>query len=127
MIKVIAIDDEPAGIEVLTRYITAYAELELCATTTDPIKGVELIRRYKPHISFVDINMDGIDGFGVAEAVKEITTVVFCSANSYEEASKWYPINQDLYLRKIFNQKDFEKCITTVTGLLSLPFLGTKI
>lgn len=127
MIKIIAIDDEPAGIKVLTRYISAYTELELCTTATDPIKGIELIRQFKPHISFVDINMGGTDGFEVAEAVKDITTVVFCSANSYEVASKSYPIHRDLYLKKIFRADDFEECITKVTALLSLPFMGTKV
>lgn len=127
MIKIIAIDDEPAALEVISYYINEYAELELCAKTTNPIEGVELIKQFKPQISFVDINMRRLDGFGVAEAVKGITTVVFCSANDYEKAVKWHPINRDLYLRKIFNAEGFRDCIMRVTSLLSLPFQGIKI
>ncbi len=52
MIKCAIIDDEQSAINVLANYIKRVSDLELVGTSTDPLKGLELIGITKPDVVF---------------------------------------------------------------------------
>jgi len=61
-IKCLVIDDKPLAIDLLTEYIHTIPFLELLATTTDPIHGLEIIRTQPIDLVFLDIQMPQLSG-----------------------------------------------------------------
>jgi two-component system LytT family response regulator len=82
MIQAIIIDDEKKCISLLQKMLnTAFPEIEIIATTTQPDEGIKLIRIHEPNIVFLDIEMPNKNGFELVEATKDIPyNVVFTTA-----------------------------------------------
>lgn len=80
--KVVIIDDEPDAIVVLTETIKRCdVEVAVVGTATNPIDGAKLIRKEKPDVVFMDIQMPGGTGFDVLEIIETIDfKVVFVTA-----------------------------------------------
>ena len=69
MIRVLIVDDEP--------------DIEVVAEAGDGRAAVRAIRAHRPDLVFLDIQMPGLDGFGVLEALDSSEwppTVVFVTA-----------------------------------------------
>ncbi len=52
MISCVIIDDEQPAINVLKRYINRLPNLQLVGTATNPLVGIELIKKEKPAVGF---------------------------------------------------------------------------
>lgn len=86
MIKAIIIDDEARGIDVLSGLIDNYCpEITVAGLATDIVSGTELIRKEKPDVLFLDIEMPEGNGFQLLEQFDHIDfEVVFVTAyNDY--------------------------------------------
>ncbi len=72
-LKAILIDDERSSLANLSYNISAYfkEQIEIVAQTTDPFKGLELIKTHQPDILFLDIKMPKLDGFQLLEKIPE--------------------------------------------------------
>jgi len=82
MIKILAIDDEPAALKTLqlmmTRYIPAIKQIETC---NNPGNAAHIITEYKPDLVFLDIQMPLMNGFEVLQQMDSIPfEVIFCTA-----------------------------------------------
>ena len=64
-IKCVAIDDEPLALDVIEQFCRRIGNIAL-QRFSDPEEGLEYIRRNKPDIVFLDIEMDGINGISIA-------------------------------------------------------------
>lgn len=82
MIKCIVIDDEQPAIDVLTSYIQKIPQLQLVATATNPLEGINLVNQHKPELVLLDIQMDEMNGLDVMKALDRKTKVIFCTAYS---------------------------------------------
>ncbi|RYU97327.1 LytR/AlgR family response regulator transcription factor [Emticicia agri] len=82
MLRAIIIDDEPNAVSLLVLRLGQHCpQIEIVATCTDSLAGVEAIRRYNPDVVFLDIEMPQLNGFQVLEAIGEITfLLVFVTA-----------------------------------------------
>ena len=70
MIHAVVIDDEKSGVKSLELLIGKFAaDVKVVATTTDPVKGIEIINTYRPEIVFLDIYMPGLNGFDMLDAL----------------------------------------------------------
>lgn len=80
--KAIIIDDEPDAVELLQiRLNQNCSQVEVVATCTSSIKGVEAIKMHKPDIVFLDIEMPQLNGFQLLEAVEDIPfALIFVTA-----------------------------------------------
>jgi two-component system, LytTR family, response regulator len=68
--KVIIIDDDPKGIELLTAYIQPYLQdLELAGKAENCHEAVQLIKQVHPDLVFLDIEMPDGSGFDVLRQV----------------------------------------------------------
>lgn len=61
-IRCLIIDDKPLAIDVLVSYVAKVDFLELAGTTTDPLKGLSMIRSGKVELVFLDIQMPELSG-----------------------------------------------------------------
>src|SRR5580698_2809428 len=100
------IDDEPLARQELQYLLEGADGVEVLAQGTNGIEAVELIRTHKPDLVFLDVQMPGIDGFGVLKKLLEKKTrmpqVVFATA--YDQyAVRAFEVNAVDYLLKPFD------------------------
>ena len=60
----IAIDDEPLALLVITQFCERFGNLDL-STFSEPRIGLEEIKRHKPDLVFLDIEMNSINGLDI--------------------------------------------------------------
>lgn len=114
MLKCMIVDDEQPSINILTGYIKRIPGLELVATATDPIKGIELLRNHPVDVLFLDIQMDEMTGIEVKKAIDKHIKVIFCTAYS-EFAVTSYELDAVDYLVKPIGFNRFVKAVKRIS------------
>ena len=86
-IKLIAIDDDPASLE-LIREALSQEGVEIM-TATDAAEGLELVSRHHPEIVLLDLMMPGIEGMELLDKIVEAcpTTDVILITGKYSTES----------------------------------------
>lgn len=118
MIKCVIIDDEQPAINVLKNYIKRLPVLQLIATETNPILGIEIIKAEKPGLVFLDIQMDEMNGIEVMKVISNSTKVIFCTAYS-EFAVTSYELDAVDYLMKPIDFTRFAKAVQRVSDSIA--------
>lgn len=118
MIKCVIIDDEQDAINVLKRFIEKLPNLKLVGESTNPITGLEIIKREEPDLVFLDIQMDQMSGIELAKAVQQDTKIVFCTAYT-EFAVESYDLNAIDYLMKPVMFPRFTRSVQRVMDALA--------
>ena len=72
----IAIDDEPLALLVITQFCERFGNLDL-STFSEPRIGLEEIKRHKPDLVFLDIEMNSINGLDIAHALPRECCFIF--------------------------------------------------
>ena len=105
--RILIVDDEQPARK---RLLADIAGAELIGEAEDGLQAVELIEREQPDLVLLDIQMPGLDGFGVIEALEEPPPVVFVTA--YDEyAIRAFEVNALDYLLKPISHERLEKAI----------------
>src|SRR5438046_5832475 len=110
MIRCVIIDDEQHAIDVLKKYIGRLGNLQLVGTETNPLAGIEIVKKEKPDVVFLDIQMDEMSGIEVMKIIGNTTKVVFCTAYS-EFAVTSYDLEAVDYLMKPIEFNRFAKAV----------------
>lgn len=74
MIKIVAIDDESDICSLIEAVIRR--EGYTVMTSTDPGKGIELVKQHHPDCVFVDLKMPKMSGIEVLKKIKEIDSSI---------------------------------------------------
>lgn len=85
MIQAVIIDDEKHSAETLNWKLNRFCpDVKLKASFTDPVEGLAYLKKNKPDLLFLDIEMPKLNGFDVLESLGEIPfDVIFTTA--YDE------------------------------------------
>jgi two-component system LytT family response regulator len=117
MKKCLIIDDERNARETLQKMIQRYfkSHLEVCGLASSVKEGVDIIKKKKPDVVFLDIEMPGEDGLQLFKYFDEITfEVIFTTA--YEQyairAIKYSALD---YILKPINQIELGEAINKIT------------
>jgi two-component system LytT family response regulator len=102
------IDDEQPAIDVIQNYIRQIPTLELVGASTNPLQSIEMIRKSKIDLVFLDIQMDEMNGIELIKYLKKDTKVIFCTAYS-EFAVASYDLDVIDYLMKPISFDRFER------------------
>jgi two-component system, LytTR family, response regulator len=80
--KVLIVEDERLAAEAVRKLLERDPEVELAGTARDGVMAVSLIRRVKPDIAFLDVQIPELDAFGVIKeiGVDNMPVVVFVTA-----------------------------------------------
>lgn len=105
-IKCAAIDDEPLALDIIEKFCQRIGNIEL-RKFSDPAKGLEAVREYKPDIVFLDIEMNGINGIEVASRLPEDTCFIFTTAY-LKYALDGFDLDAVDYLHKPFAYSRFQ-------------------
>ena len=108
--RTLIVDDESPARERLKRLLADVEEVELIGEAESGVQAVEMIEREKPDLVLLDIQMPGLDGFEVIEALADPPPVIFVTA--YDEyAIRAFEVNALDYLLKPFSRERLEKAI----------------
>ncbi|WP_269713799.1 LytR/AlgR family response regulator transcription factor [Caulobacter sp. NIBR2454] len=82
MLSVVAVDDEALALRRLEIAISQMADAELIGKARSGRDGMELIRRLKPDVVLLDIQMSGFGGFDLLDSLEpeELPLVIFVTA-----------------------------------------------
>ena len=111
-IHVLVVDDEPEAREGVLALLRGDPEIEVVGECATGDEAVDAIERLRPDLVLLDIQMPGLDGFGVLQAVgvDRMPTVVFVTA--YDEyALRAFEAHALDYLLKPFSDERFADAI----------------
>jgi two-component system, LytTR family, response regulator len=114
-LRVLVVDDERPARQKVRAHLAGAPDVEVVGEAATGLEAVELIRRLEPDVVFLDVQMPGLDGFEVVEAVgaDEMPAVVFVSAFD-EYAIKAFDVEAADYLLKPFDEARFGKALDRV-------------
>ena len=119
MIRALIADDEPLARERIRTLAAADPELEIVGECAHGREAVEAIRREAPDLLFLDVQMPGLDGFGVLQAVgpERMPATIFVTA--YDRyALRAFEVAAVDYLLKPFDRERFQKALRRAKGWL---------
>ena len=111
-LKALVVDDEPVARRKLKALLEGEAAVEVVGECEDGAGAVEAIRRLRPDVVFLDVQMPGLDGFDVIDALKprEQPDIVFVTA--YDRyAVRAFETHAVDYLLKPFERARLRKTI----------------
>lgn len=100
-IKCIAIDDEPMALEIISSFCQRHGNIEL-TVFTNPIAGIEQVKKIKPNILFLDIEMEDINGRDLARDLPHEVMLIFTTAYA-QYALDGFELNAIDFLHKPFS------------------------
>jgi len=115
MIKAIIIEDEKMSRETLRRLLEKYCPtVEVVAEADGYRKGIEEIRKFKPDVIFLDIQMPDGSGFRLLEELDEIDFEIIFTTAFDQFAIKAIKYSALDYLLKPIIPQDLAEAITRV-------------
>lgn len=103
MMRVLVVDDEEPARRKLVDLLSREPDVEIVGAACDGLEAVRRLEAEEPDVVFLDVQMPGLDGFGVVEAVgaKAMPAIVFVTAFD-EHAIRAFDANALDYLLKPF-------------------------
>jgi len=111
-VRAVVVDDERLAREKIGSMLAAHLDVEVVAECADGVEAVAEIRRLKPDLVFLDIQMPGGDGFEVLRRLKgtRIPAIIFVTAHD-EYAIRAFGIEAIDYLLKPFDRRRFNESL----------------
>ena len=124
-VRAVVVDDEPTAREVVMTLLAEHPTVEVVGEATNGREAVQLVRRLRPDLLFLDIQMPDQDGFRVLEALGDDVPrgVVFVTAHD-EHAIRAFDVHALDYVLKPFGRPRFRAAVTrALDGLRALDAL----
>jgi two-component system, LytTR family, response regulator LytT len=118
--KVAIIDDEPYSREEMKHLLSEYPWVEIVGEASSAEKAMELILTQDPQVLFLDIEMPGMSGVDLAEALqkmKQKPEIVFATAYP-DYALKAFRVEAVDYLVKPFDEEQLSQTMERLKKLL---------
>jgi two-component system, LytTR family, response regulator LytT len=118
--KVAIIDDEPYSREEMKHLLSEYPWVEIVGESSSAEKAMELILTQDPQVLFLDIEMPGMSGVDLAEALqkmKQKPEIVFATAYP-DYALKAFRVEAVDYLVKPFDEEQLSQTMERLKKLL---------
>lgn len=108
-INCIAIDDEPWALQVIAQFCKRKGNIEL-QTFTEPLIGLNEIKKSKPDLVFLDIEMNSKNGLEIAKTLPQNCCFIFTTAHA-QYALDGFNLDAVDFLYKPFAYERFEKAV----------------
>ena len=107
-LSALIVDDEQLARDELAYLLKGVGDVNVIAQGRNGLEAVHLIREHNPDLVFLDVQMPGLDGFGVIKKLLDkkvpLPKIVFATAFD-EYAVKAFEVNAVDYLLKPFDKK----------------------
>jgi two-component system LytT family response regulator/two-component system response regulator LytT len=118
-LSAVIVDDEQLARDELA-YLLRELEVEILAQGKNGVEAVNLVKEHSPDLLFLDVQMPGLDGFGVIKKLLdrklEMPHIVFATAFD-QYAVKAFEVNAVDYLLKPFDRRRVAKAVEKVRTL----------
>src|SRR6266851_969166 len=124
-IRVLVVDDEPPARTRLLELLEKQPDFEIAGVGRNGQEAVHRIRSETPHLLFLDVQMPGLDGFGVLRQVtpEHMPLTIFVTA--YDKyAIQAFDAHALDYLLKPFSDERFEAALQRARGHILAPATG---
>lgn len=124
-IRTLIIDDEAAARSRIRHFLGDFPEAEIVGECDDGLQAVAFILEQAPDLLFLDVQMPGLDGFGVIEevGVGKVPAVIFVTA--YDQfALRAFESHALDYLLKPFNRERFHQAVERARAQINLAQTG---
>ena len=104
----VIVDDEQLARDELAYLLKNIGDVDVVAQGKNGVEAVNLIREHGPDLVFLDVQMPGLDGFGVIKKLldKKISLPKIVFATAFDQyAVKAFEVNAVDYLLKPFDRK----------------------
>jgi two-component system LytT family response regulator len=121
--RALIVDDEPAARRKVARFLSDHADVEIAGEAANGEEAVERIIADRPDIVFLDVQMPGMDGFEVIDAVAAagaLPSIVFTTAHD-EYAVRAFEVSALDYLLKPFDRQRFESALERARQRVGTP------
>ena len=119
-IRTLIVDDEPLAREGIRLHLEEHPDFQVIGECGSGEEAVQKIEAEDPDLVFLDVQMPGLDGFGVLESVgaEQLPAVVFITA--YDQfALRAFEAHALDYLLKPFEAERFAKALDRVRAQLN--------
>jgi two-component system LytT family response regulator len=124
-IRVLLSDDEPLARERLRSMLEKEPDLEIVAECADGKSAITTIKREKPDLVFLDIQMPEVDGFGVVSALRNQLMPLTIFVTAYDRyAMKAFEVHALDYLLKPVVQERLSEALDHARKQLQHPGEG---
>jgi two-component system LytT family response regulator len=119
-VRAVVVDDEPTGREAVTTLLAEHATVRVVGEASNGKEAVELVRRLRPDLLFLDIQMPDKDGFRVLEELGDDVPrgIVFVTAHD-EHAIRAFDVHALDYVLKPFGRPRFRAAVVRALDGLS--------
>ncbi len=120
-INTIIVDDEKPARDELAYLLKGFPEINVVGLGKNGVEAVSLIKEHSPDLVFLDVQMPGLDGFGVLKKLVErkmkVPHVVFATAFDHY-AVQAFDVNAVDYVLKPFDKARISKAIARARKVL---------
>src|SRR6266550_5838549 len=107
-LSAVIVDDEQLARDELAYLVQGIADVSVVAQGKNGLEAVNLIREHSPDLVFLDVQMPGLDGFGVIKKLLDRKVILpkFIFATAFDQyAVKAFEVNAVDYILKPFDKK----------------------
>ncbi|MGC1902728.1 MAG: LytTR family DNA-binding domain-containing protein [Candidatus Acidiferrum sp.] len=128
-INTIIVDDEKPARDELAFLLKAFPEINVIGQGKNGVEAVTLIKEHSPDLVFLDVQMPGLDGFGVLRKLVErkmkVPHVVFATAFDHY-AVQAFDVNAVDYVLKPFDKARIAKAIQRARKVMETQTTTTE-
>lgn len=107
-IRTIIVDDEPTARRGVRLLLERDGGVEIVGEAAGGVEAAELIRREKPDLAFLDVQMPGCDGFAALSQLGPVAAPAIVFVTAYDEhALRAFEVNAVDYLLKPYDDARF--------------------
>ncbi len=115
--RVLVVDDEELARVRIKELLADIPDVEVAGEAENGLRAVDLVGELGPDVVILDIQMPGMDGFEVVEALAHVPLVIFATAFD-EYAIKAFEVNSVDYLLKPISRERLGEAIERARSLL---------
>jgi two-component system LytT family response regulator len=119
-IRALIVDDEPLARERVRSLLRQEPDIEILGECADGTEAIAAIRKQRPDLVFLDVQMPGLGGFDVLRGLgnQPLPLVIFVTAHD-QHALKAFEVHALDYLLKPFKQARFKETLQRARAALA--------
>jgi len=114
-IRTLIVDDEPPARKLMRHLLSQYPDFVVIGECSNGEQALRIIKKEEPEVVFLDVQMPGLDGFGVLENLKTEALPIVIFVTAYDKyAIRAFEASAIDYVLKPYDHQRLDKAITRV-------------
>ncbi|MCC7391964.1 response regulator [Candidatus Sumerlaeota bacterium] len=118
-IRLLIVDDEPLARERARRLLDRAQDIDIVGECANGTEAFAAIEKLQPDVVLLDINMPGLDGLRLVEALDDPPAIIFATAHDHH-AVQAFELEAADYLLKPFSAERLKRALDRVRQQFAL-------